>query len=187
MGVCGFREAPKCLNYDEGDWVISMIKKILIHNFLIFAKRFYTVSIIKIINMKKFLFILLLSCPVLLSAQVSREIPYTQDDRDRMIRLETDVSNLRSEMKSNIDILRSDMKSNIADIRLDIRWSFGILFSMMAVLVGFVLWDRRSVVAPVQREQAEQKQNYETLLKALRQLAEKQADLREVLKNSGLL
>ena len=157
----------------------------------------FTVSIIKIINMKKFLFILLFVSPLFLSAQGNREISYTQDDRDRMIRLEAnqgktdlrfDNTDLRFDnMEKDINNLRADMNKNIDNIRLDIRWSFGILFSMMAVLVGFVLWDRRSVVAPVQREQAEQKQNYETLLKALRQLAEKQSDLRDVLKSSGLL
>ena len=39
-----------------------------------------------------------------------------------------------------------------ADLKGFLYWGFGILFSGMFILVGFILWDRRTTLAPVANE-----------------------------------
>ena len=56
----------------------------------------------------------------------SEEIKYTLNDRDRMVRVEEGIKNLQRQMD----------------------WGFGILFTFMLGLVGFVLWDRRTFMKP---------------------------------------
>lgn len=59
----------------------------------------------------------------------SKEIPYTMDDRDRMIRVEENQKAMRKEM---------DDKFNSLQVMI-----YFVLGGMIS-LIGFVLWDRRS-------------------------------------------
>jgi len=52
----------------------------------------------------------------------------------------------------------------------------GAVFS----LIGFVIWDRRTAIKPVQREQ-------ENLVKALKEYSKKHTDLAEIFKKAGVL
>jgi len=57
----------------------------------------------------------------------------------RMIEsLQTDIGSLRTE----ITTLRSELLSFM-------KWGSGLILSGMLILVGFILWDRRSTVKPV--------------------------------------
>ncbi|MFZ6017848.1 MAG: hypothetical protein ACOYU0_09700 [Nitrospirota bacterium] len=67
----------------------------------------------------------------------AKEISFTQDDRDRLIRLETKVDEGQKSLQRQIDDLKTFM-----------LWGFGILFGGMGILIGFVIWDRRTALAP---------------------------------------
>ena len=56
---------------------------------------------------------------------------------------------------------------------------FFILGGVMS-LMGFVIYDRRTAIKPVQRQQ-------ETLIKAMREYSEKHNDLAEIFKKAGVL
>jgi len=58
---------------------------------------------------------------------------------------------LRSEMGS----MRSEMGSMRSEILGFMKWGFGLLFSGMLILVGFILWDRRSTLKPVKDDIAD--------------------------------
>jgi len=78
------------------------------------------------------------------------------------------------------------------DKRLDnlqtfLYWGFGILISFMGFLLGFVLWDRRTTLAPVIREAEELKKQENRILDILRSYSEKAPELRELLKKAGIL
>jgi hypothetical protein len=66
-------------------------------------------------------------------------------------------------------------------------WGFGVLFSGMLVLVGFVLWDRRTALVPAVRHMEGLKEREERLETALREYASKSPELAEALKKMGLL
>ena len=57
----------------------------------------------------------------------------------------------------------------------------------MGFLLGFVMWDRRTTLAPVTRETEELKRQENKILDVLRAYSEEAPELREVLKNAGIL
>jgi len=71
----------------------------------------------------------------------SKEIPYTLEDRERLIRLEEGIKFVNQRI--------DDVKEEIRDLKTFMLWGFGILFSGMGILMGFVLWDRRTAISPV--------------------------------------
>ena len=144
-------------------------------------------------TLKKSIGILLLSLPLLVKAEV-KEIPFTLDDRDRIIRTEQKVESVKTEMNSRFeavdkqfDGLHLEMNARFEAINtrfdqlFNFLWAFiGIFTAMMVSVFGFAFWDRKLSLAPMKKENAK-------TLNALRDFAEHQPKLREILKNTGLL
>lgn len=141
-------------------------------------------------TLKQILLFLLFLLPSLLQA-MEKEIPFTLDDRDRIIRTEQKVESLHTELNTKIDTkvdgLRSEMTARfeVIDERFDQLFGFlwaiiGIFTTMMVSVFGFAFWDRKLSLAPVKKDQT-------LIIESLRQLAETQPKLREILKNAGLL
>ena len=131
----------------------------------------------------------------------TKEVPFTLDDRDRIIRTEQRVEALDAKIDSKVDDLRSEMiarfeavnkqftsvdqRFDAIDKRFDqlfnFLWAFiGIFTAMMISVFGFAFWDRRLSLVPMKNENAK-------MLNVLRDFAEHQPKLREILKNAGLL
>jgi uncharacterized protein YoxC len=64
---------------------------------------------------------------------------------------------------------------------------FGLIFTSMIGLVGFVLWDRRSALAPAIRRSNELGDESDRIKRALREVAQKDSNVAEALKHVGLL
>ncbi len=92
--------------------------------------------------MRFLVFILLLG--FLLSYSLAREVPFTLEDRDRIIRLEENQREGFRALMQRID----DINKRIDDMISIMLWGFGVLFAGMMSLIGFVIWDRRSALAP---------------------------------------
>jgi len=142
----------------------------------------------------------ILFIPLIMKAEV-KEIPFTIDDRDRIIRTEqkvealdakidmkvdgmkSEMTSLRSEMtilRSDMTVLRSDMTARF-DQLFNFLWAIiGIFTTMMVSIFGFAFWDRKLSLGPLRRE------NERTLM-VLRDYANQQPKLLEILKNAGLL
>ena len=91
-----------------------------------------------------------------------------------------------------IGTLRTEMKSDIASFRTEITgfllWGFGLLFTGMLILVGFILWDRRSTLKPVKDEIDDLKERkVARIIAALKKLSEDDARFAQVLRSVGLL
>jgi hypothetical protein len=128
---------------------------------------------------KKFFWFVLLLLPLLMKAEV-KEIPFTLDDRDRIIRTEQKVEALNTKIDLKVDGLRSEMNARF-DQLFNFLWVIiGIFTTMMVSVFGFAFWDRRLSMVPMKKENAK-------MLNVLRDFAEHQPKLREILKNSGLL
>ncbi|MBW8051879.1 MAG: hypothetical protein FVQ77_16390 [Cytophagales bacterium] len=109
----------------------------------------------------------------------NKEVPFTQDDRDRLIRLDVKYEMLEKrfdDMNKRFD----DMNKRIDDIKTFLYWGFGILFGMMMFLFGFILWDRRTALAPVIKEN-------KAIKEVLVKLAETNPDLKKALKYAAIL
>jgi len=141
-------------------------------------------TIRQIIGILMFLF------PLFVNAEV-KEVPFTLDDRDRLIRTEQKIQALDAKIDMKIDGVRSELNGKFDGLRSEMNARFDQLFSflwaiigifttMMVSVFGFAFWDRRLSLAPMKREN-------QKLLGALRDYAKHQPKLYEILKNAGLL
>ena len=82
------------------------------------------------------------------SQQNEVEIPYTQADRDRMVRVETRLDNLEREVREG----QASLRDQISELRVSINGLTYSIFGLVGVLVALVIWDRRTLVRPVTAE-----------------------------------
>jgi predicted PurR-regulated permease PerM len=138
---------------------------------------------------KGLILVFLVSVFTSLSAQ-TKEVPYTLEDRDRMIKLETEMTSLRNEMNARFEAVdeRIDSLHNELTARIDtLYWGFGILIALMLFLMGYIMWDRRTALNPVQSKTYELNEKYHKLESILKEQAKHDAKLAETLKAAGLL
>lgn len=146
-----------------------------------------------------FIFVMLFSFLFPLLA-FAKDIPFTQEDRDRLIRLEVKVEQIDKRFDQidkrfeQIDkrFEQADKRGDSIERRLErlegvMMWGFGLLFTTMIGLVGFVLWDRRTALAPAIRKNKELEEREEKLEKALKEIAVKDPNVAEALKHVGIL
>ncbi len=120
----------------------------------------------------------------------SREVPFTQDDRERLIRLETKVEEGQKALNQRIDDINrriDDLRGEMKELKAFMLWGFGILFGGMGIVIGFVIWDRRTALAPAIKKNKELEERGEKIEKALKELATKDPKVAEALKHAGLL
>ena len=140
-------------------------------------------------KLRQIVTILLFFFFVFVKAEV-KEIPFTLDDRDRLIRTEKEVTSLRSEMNARFEsvdkrFVAVDKRFEAIDKRFDQLFNFlwaiiGIFTTMMVSVLGFAFWDRKLSLAPLKKDNMK-------LLEVLRDYSDHQPKLREILKNAGLL
>ncbi len=116
---------------------------------------------------------------------------------ERLIRVEERIKNLETrfdDMNKRIDGLEASLNKRIDDLRTDIvemrstmLTGFGVLLSGMFALIGFVIWDRRTALAPVARQAKELADIDEKTLTALREFAKTNKVMQEALKKVGML
>lgn len=91
----------------------------------------------------------------------------------------------------HVDKLIDDLRSEIKDLRSELQgfmlWSFGIVFAGIFALIGFVLWNRRTALAPAIRKNQELEERENKIESALKKYAEKEPRLKEILKHVGLM
>ncbi len=114
---------------------------------------------------------------------------FTSDDRRVLTDLQVKVGKL--EVKLDENQKQTQLQFNNVDKTLDnlqtfLYWGFGITISFMGFILGFVLWDRRTTLAPVIRETEEIKRQENKILDVLRNYSENVPELRELLKNAGI-
>ncbi len=151
-----------------------------------------SLSKLNILVMRKFLLaIILLS---FLDLALAKEVSFTQEDRDRITRLEVKVEegfkavNQRiDDVNKRIDDLKESTQKQIDELRALILWGFGVLFSGMGILIGLVMWDRRTAISPVVKKTRELEDKSDRVEKVLKELAKEDPKIEQALKRAGLL
>ncbi|MBF0317970.1 MAG: hypothetical protein HQL04_07320 [Nitrospirae bacterium] len=155
------------------------------------------------------IFFILVLCTA--NAVDSADSSFTQADRDRMIRLEIrleeglkavnqriDATNQKIDdgLKATNQRLDDNLKAinqrfDATNQRIDdLKGLIYVLLSGMFVLVGFILWDRRTTLAPLAKTTKEleaRAEKAEKLELAIKEKAEKDPELKEALRHAGLL
>jgi DNA repair exonuclease SbcCD ATPase subunit len=109
-------------------------------------------------------------------------VPYTLADRDRAIRSEARMETLEAKVDAldkRIDNVQ--LQLNRLEDKFDsyFMWGFGLVLMSIFVLIGFIIYDRRTTLAPVESKT-------ERIIKALKEASEKDPVLREALKKTAL-
>lgn len=143
---------------------------------------------------------------ILLSSTFSfaREIPFTQEDRDRLIRLEVTLKEFKESMDRRFEGVDKrfeavDKRFEAVEKRFDqmINLFIGIVASftaIVAVTIGFAIWDRRTMIRPfefkvkaIEDEIAENRSKLHSLIEAFRSLSKTDSNVADILKKFNLL
>ena len=143
---------------------------------------------------------LLLLVLLLTHTAFAKDVSYTLEDRDRLTRVEVKVEEIDKRFEQvdkrfeqidkrfeQIDKRFEQIDSRLERLENIMMWGFGLLFTTMIGLVGFVLWDRRTALAPAIRESRELRDREERLEKILKEVALKDANVAEAIRHAGLI
>jgi hypothetical protein len=141
--------------------------------------------------MKTLAFFLLMLLSVTLTAfsQV-KEVPFTLDDRDRIIRTEEQVNSLRNVMSARFEASDQKIESfrNEVDAKFEMQnWGLGILISLMLFLLGYIIWDRRTALNPINAKTIILEDRIRKLENVSKEQAKKDPAFAEMLRAAGLL
>ncbi len=97
------------------------------------------------------------------------------------------VDKLIDDLRSEVQNVRSEIKDLRSELQGFMLWSFGIVFAGIFALIGFVLWNRRTALAPAIRKNQELEERENKIESALKKYAQKEPRLKEILKHVGLM
>ena len=139
---------------------------------------------------------LLLFC-VDLFAQTDRSVPFTLEDRDRILRIEQRLDAMEKrfeQVDKRFEELRADMNARFEQQHNTIMMLIGVFTAITTATIGFALWDRRTMIRPFETKVKEIETNMDALktsnknlIESLRELAKTDTKLAEVLKQFNLL
>ena len=141
--------------------------------------------------MKKMLIIIMFLFGAICSKAQEKQVivPYTLADRDRIIHVEEKIANIESRLNSiDSQLIKADSNNNSLEKKINNRidrledkfmWGFGLLLMSILALFGFIVYDRRVTLAPLESKT-------DRIIKVLKDSAEKDPDLKESLKRTSL-
>lgn len=146
--------------------------------------------------MKKLTTSLILCLLILPLPSLAREIPFTQEDRDRLIRLETKLEEIDKRFEQidkrfeQIDKRFEQIDKRFDDLKTFLWIITGIFTTIMVANIGFAYWDRRTIIKKAKEEtiaEIEKEGKIRDLINALRELSKTDDKIAEVLKRFNLL
>ena len=94
----------------------------------------------------------------------------------------------QAKIESSLAQLRGEVSTLRSDLMNLMFWGFGVLFSGWFILIGFILWDRRSTLKPIRDELKDlEVRKVDQMLQALQKLAQDDPKLAEILRSFSLL
>lgn len=133
---------------------------------------------------------------LILGASVSyaKEVSYAQDDRDRLIRVEEGlkavnqrIDGFERSVNHRIDGLERSVNQRIDGLQNLLYVVISAIFAQIVGVVGFVLWDRRTALAPAIRKTKELEEREELIEKALKEFARIDPRFGDVLRSLKLM
>jgi len=132
----------------------------------------------------------LLALVLCLSVVQAKEVPFTLEDRDRLIRMEAELKAL----SKSVDTRFEEVNRKI-DMLFNFLWIItGIFTTITVATIGFAIWDRRTTLKPFEDRIKDLDKRLEKgedmdkkFLDALRTLAQRDKELTELLKKYNML
>ncbi len=130
----------------------------------------------------------------------TKEIPYTLDDRDRMIRLESKVEEGFKAIDAKFDAINAKFdaqnakfdaqNSRFDSIQKQIDFSNNLMLTLIAGLLGTVIymwWDRRAANAPLKDAIEDESKKTKNLIKALKEYSDSHPELKTIFDRAAIL
>ena len=143
---------------------------------------------------------IILLCLVNIGKSQTRQVPFTLDDRDRIMRTEERMEALRKEMNSRFEAQDAkfaaqdarfealNQKMEAMNSRIDtLYWGFGILIALMIFMLGYIIYDRRTAFHPLLHKNQELDEKYRKLEQIMKEKAKEDSGLEDILRSAGLL
>ena len=138
-------------------------------------------------------FIILFFLLAICAKSQSQQVSFTLEDRDRIMRTEERVQSLRNEMNTKFEAMNTkfeamDTKFGAIDSKIEtLYWGFGILIALMLFLFGYIIWDRRTALNPIQNKTLSLEERLSKIEFVTREQAKINPGFAEILRNAGLL
>jgi len=136
--------------------------------------------------MKKLIVIFIFSVLTSQAFPQSREVSFTLDDRDRIMRTEERIESLGNEINTKFESVNHRFEAMDSKIET-LYWGFGIMIALMLFLFGYIVWDRRTALNPIQTKTTNLEERLSKLEFISRAQAKKDPIFAELLKQAGLL
>jgi len=130
----------------------------------------------------------------------AKEVAFTQEDRERLIKLEVTVKEFKESVDKRFEQIdkrfeQIDKRFEEIDKRLDQLTTFlwiitGIFTSLTIANIGFAYWDRRTIIRRAKEEaiaEIEKEGRVRDLILALRELAKTDEKVAKILRQFNLL
>ncbi len=157
----------------------------------------------------KGVFLVILSCLIseIKSQNVEadyRPVPFTQKDRDMLIELKVKTEEMEKRFDQRLDEMEKkneqrfqEINKRMDDIKDMVLWQGGILVTLIVALFGYIVWDRRTFMKPLERDvqqivfKVEQLEKHnevsQSFWSALKELSKRDEKLQEILRQYNLL
>ncbi len=143
----------------------------------------------------------LLALVLCLSVVQAKEVPFTLEDRDRLIRMEAELKALSKsvdtrfeETNKRMDTRFEEMNKRIDEVnrKIDMLFNFlwiitGIFTTITVATIGFAIWDRRTTLKPFEDKIRKLEDKDKAFLEALKSLAEEDKKVYEILRKYNML
>ena len=125
------------------------------------------------------------------------ESGFTQEDRDRLIRLEATLQTFMQQVDKRfeqvdkrIEDLREDMNKRFEQMMTFLWILAGIFTALVAAVIGFAYWDRRTIIRRAKEEAMEEMKKeglLRSIIQVLKDIAPDNPKLAESLRKYNLL
>jgi predicted PurR-regulated permease PerM len=151
----------------------------------------------KRLNIIAGIIILILVIPIFSQAQDTQDISFQRQVLEQFAELKVQIAKLeegQEALNQRIDDMRNELKGDIGDLRGLVYVALGGIITLICgliAMIGFVLWDRRTAIAPVVRRTGELEKEFDeekdNVMKVFKEYAKVEPRFAEVLKTVGIL
>ncbi|BAU22895.1 hypothetical protein THC_0501 [Caldimicrobium thiodismutans] len=143
-----------------------------------------------------FLFLIFFEMTLYGVSYSAKEVPFTLEDRDRLIRVEAKLTEFDKRFEQidkrfeQIDKRFEQIDKRFEELRNFLWILSGIFTALVVAVIGLALWDRRTMLREARREALEALEKDGTLkrvLEALREFAKEDQRFAEILRKFNLL
>ena len=120
----------------------------------------------------------------------SKPVDFTQEDRDRIIRIETTLQVFMQQTDKRFESMQNQMDKRFDQLTSFLWMIVSIFTTLVVAILGFAIWDRRTIISRAKEEALEAvraESKLDDILKAMRKISEVDSNWKTVLSQLNLL